>query len=105
MMTASIIFGISYLVVALLAMVGIVWFFWKLNRPSSTIFGEFDDYTPANCARFEAIATVLLGLTWPALLLVLVASKIESWRIGRRFKKLRDSESFIDDDNDDDIPF
>lgn len=105
MMLAASVFGVSYLVIALLAMVGLAWFFWNLNKPSSTMFGKVDDYTTADCTGFEAFATVLLGLTWPALLLVLVVSKIESWRIRRRFKKLRDSENFIDDDDDGDIPF
>ena len=104
MMLAASIFGISYLVIALLAMVGLAWFFWNLNKPSSTMFGKADDYTTADCTRFEAIATVLLGLSWPALLLVLVVSKIESWRIRRKFKKLGDLEGFYDD-NDGDIPF
>lgn len=104
MMLAVSIFGVSYLVIALLAMVGLAWFFWNLNKPSSTMFGKADDYTTADCTGFEAIATVLLGLTWPALLLVIAVSKIESWRIRRRYKKLRDLERF-DDDDDGDIPF
>lgn len=102
MMLAVSIFGVSYLVIALLAMVGLAWFFWNLNKPSSMIFGKADDYTTADCTEFEAIAIVILGLTWPALLLVIVVSKIESWRIRRRYKKLRDPERF---DDDGDIPF
>ena len=102
MMLAASIFGISYLVIALLAMVGLAWFFWNLNKPSSMMFGKADDYTTADCTGFEAFAIVLLGLAWPALLLVLVVSKIDSWRIRRRFKKLRDPERF---DDDSDIPF
>lgn len=102
MMLAVSIFGVSYLVIALLAMVGLAWFFWNLNKPSLTMFGKADDYTTADCTGFEAIATVLLGLTWPALLLVIAVSKIESRRIRRRYKKLRDPERF---DDDGDIPF
>lgn len=101
MMLAASIFGVSYLVIALLAMAGLAWFFWNLNKPSTTMFGKADDYTTTDCTGFEAIATVLLGLAWPALLLVIIVSKIESWRIRRRYKKLRDPERF----DDGDIPF
>lgn len=64
MMLAASIFGVSYLVIALLTMVGLAWFFWNLNKPSSTMFGKADDYTTVDCTGFEAIVTVLLGLVW-----------------------------------------